>query len=247
MKFLLITLILGFTLTSCHESSKHVTPIDATGVVLMIDVTDDDVSFPNAQSIQNIYDLHSRNTRGASYTLVPISDVQYAPITHFEIPPRPVLLQNPGERQREINGFLSDISSSLEELKTEPSGKPKSEVYTSVAHQLNALASDNINEKHIIIYSDLFENTDLFSVYKESDRDLLCLNPDAVEKLFSNSVPLVDLKGISVDLIYTAPDYKSSKVYGYMSSLYRKILESKNAKVTISGSFTNENKSYVME
>jgi hypothetical protein len=231
MKSLSIFFLLIVFLFSCKGVHD---PKPITSVTILIDQTGDELALPSAESIKKLYDLRKRTERGGIFTLQSIGELQYAPSVTVDIEPQPMLMQNLGQRKKAINDFLAKISLSLDQVSLQPDGKSRSEIFVPVIQALNALAAQNVDERIVIILSDLAENS-RFSVYNKTDLKLLLDSPDVVIKKLSRTVELGDMRNVSVEFRYTAKGYEDSQRYGLMVALYRKLIESKGGKVFISG------------
>ena len=238
MKPIIICLSAIMLLSSCkgfHEPARIVS------VTLLVDVTgDDDVIMPSIDRFKQIYAFKEDNTKGARFKIEEISDVQFSAGKMLEIPPCPAILQNPGDRKRDTKKFLAEVSISLEQLKLREKGRDHSECYQSVARCLNEIAGEDCMQKIVIVSSDLFENSDVFSVYRNADLKKLFEKPGEVEKIFLKQVPLSDLGGVCVEFNYKAKDYKDSRRYGLIVSLYQKMIEDRHGKIIISGGDLND-------
>ncbi|MBS1684022.1 MAG: hypothetical protein JSS76_04665 [Bacteroidetes bacterium] len=233
MKAITTCLLICLMLVSCNELKG---PSPEVSVLVLIDQTGSEMSLPDVEDVRRLYNLRARDTWGGRFKIEPISDLQYAPSVSFEIAPQEKLMQNPGQRSKAINDFNARISLAFAQVSLQPLGKSKSEIFGPIARALNELASQNVMEKYAIFCSDLHQNSDLFSVYKKSDMDMLYNHPEEVEKIIIKATPINNnLKGVSIQLIYNAPNYESSKRYALIASLFKKICEERGARVIISG------------
>jgi hypothetical protein len=231
-----ITVFLMVFLLSCNGIHA---PKLITSVYLLVDQTGDALALPSAESIYKLYDLRKRTERGAIFTLQSISDLEYAPSVTFSLDPQPFLLQNVGRRKKDINDFLSKISLSIAQVSLQPVGKSRSQIYAPLIQTLNTISAQDVDEKIVLVMSDLEENSS-FSVYDNADLKLLLDNPDAVTKRLSQYGALGDMHNISVQFSYNASDYKDSQRYSLMASYFKRLIESKGGHVVITGgSLTN--------
>lgn len=114
-------------------------------------------------------------------------------------------------------------------------------IYPSLVYELNRLARASLaTNKIIILSSNLFEDNEFFSVFREKDKSLLLEHPGDVLKYFDNQFPLEDLRGIRVYIFYQADEY-SSRLFYEMSRLYTYLLSAHGAEVLISTQFVEPN------
>jgi hypothetical protein len=102
-----------------------------------------------------------------------------------------------------------------------------------MASELNRLAHSVANRKVLIIWSDLMENSATISYYHQKDLTRLIKDPESLTEQLEKIQALDDLNGIEVYFICQPQDAKSDAVFGLVSNFYKNLLESKNAKVTI--------------
>jgi hypothetical protein len=118
---------------------------------------------------------------------------------------------------------------------------PKSECWRVVASELTYLVKTKADEKYIIVYSDLRENSTVYNVYDTSYRRLVvdsaCIVADSFIK--AATVPH-DLKGIHVVFAYKPANRYLESPYLEMIALYRFILLRRGASVSVvvSNNFT---------
>ena len=77
------------------------------------------------------------------------------------------------------------------------------------------------------------ENTKEMSFYEKKKLDLLKTKPESVRKYFESQVPLGDLTGIKIYILFQANGIKENEQFKIVSGFYKSLLESKNAQVEI--------------
>jgi hypothetical protein len=83
------------------------------------------------------------------------------------------------------------------------------------------------------VRTDLAENSDLLSVYRSSDIIELQKYPDKIIEKLRNKIEPENLKGIAVYFVYKPKNEEDNKRFLLMVSLFKKILETNGAKVSI--------------
>ena len=78
------------------------------------------------------------------------------------------------------------------------------------------------------------ENTNSLSFYNNKDFKKLKTKPDEIQNYFETMQSINSLSGIEVYFIYQPTDIANDEQFRIISGFYKKMLESKGAKVTIS-------------
>ena len=106
---------------------------------------------------------------------------------------------------------------------------------------MNRIAATKADVKEVIAYTDLSENTSVFSIYKSSDRNLLRLRPDLVKKLLGQFGRPTDLRGVSIHLLFKPKTDRENEYFTLASRFYKQLFEDAGAKVDCGGSILCEN------
>jgi hypothetical protein len=224
---------------SCRKVINEVKqPIPVTAVTVLTDKTDTMLAEPDATSIRQLFPLNQDHSQGAAFRAGEISDVQYNQVENISIAAQNALLSNPGERTAEVAHFLAGVSTVINKLDDLPAGKSHSSIYAAVASEANLLAAQNATKKVLLVYSDLEENA-TFSMYRPGDYLHLVNHPAEIEAMFQKQVPLGNLTGIEVHLIYQARNYEDGQRYQVISSAYKDMFQQAGAVVTIQANLQN--------
>jgi PBP1b-binding outer membrane lipoprotein LpoB len=114
---------------------------------------------------------------------------------------------NEYDRIDEIKAFQKKARTSLNSLfKGVECKKDKSKVYETLCRSLQQLANDNVSRRILIIYSDMLQNSSLFSFYGESyEKQIsdMIMHIDKTEKHLSESCgcSLPDLNNIEIIVV----------------------------------------------
>ncbi len=136
-------------------------------------------------------------------------------------------------RQAEIEKFTTGIDSLITTLKNEETGRQYSSLFKPINAELLRLARSNADKKYFICFTDLQENSAIFSCYSKSSINFLKNNPEEFTHQFLKSAPLPpDLTGISIYIIYS-PDILTDTNFRLISEWYKQILTRRNADVFI--------------
>lgn len=231
MKTIILILLFSITitLTACITSQTS-----STDAVLMIDITEKSLAGPKADEVVRLFNLKENKWNGADFKSVHISEVSITPTAHARIEESNQWLSNEFEREEEIKRFEKDVRDIITKSEQTDIGKSRSSVYLPLARELNLLSQSKSEKKILIIYSDLFENTESLSFYRKKDFALLETKPELIKKEFEKLAKLDSLSGIEVWFIYQPSDSKNDRNFQVASGFFKNLLESKKAKVNIS-------------
>ncbi|HTA28772.1 MAG TPA: hypothetical protein VK809_13345, partial [Bacteroidia bacterium] len=203
------------------------------------DVTSFQKAQPDSATITPLFGLSKNKWSGATYRSQDFTDVSFNPVKEVSIPPVNEWTGNSFDRDREVKAFYADVINSISDSAKEPIGKEHSSIYEPLANELNFLSQQKANRKVLLVYSDLMENLPGFSLYHQKDFTLLVKSPDKVRAYFLNKIPLNNLNGIEVFLIYQPENSTDDYQYQIVSKFYKTMLESAGATVIISANLQN--------
>lgn len=224
-----LAIIAAVLFYSCTGKSPH-----AVEASLIIDKTEDTfLAQPDTSAIKHLLPADNEPWQGYRFRLLAISDVDYNPVQQVEILPAFEYTSNTYDRKDQTQKFFTEIDSAFEKANSTPSGKTRSSIYIPLARELNHLAESSAKRRILIIYSDLMEFSFLTDFYKKSVMQKLENQPDELMQTFEKQVPVKDLKGIEVMIVYQPRNNEESRQFDIVSKFYSNLLQSKGAKVTI--------------
>lgn len=231
-KFFVSLLLVVATLLSC--SNKQREKVESSVII--------DVTGSNTHNLHDIMpssviktiEVDKYNVFENNYRQTLITESFLSKKREFNLKARPLwLISNEYDRESQVNIYKQQITESLLEIKTDTSGRASSSVFIPIALELNRLASSDATKKTLIVFSDLLENSDWFTLVKKKNVNQLLKKPEKIEKVFMSEYKLVDnLQGIKVYLVYQ-PYIETETVYRKLSALYKKMLERRGATVFI--------------
>jgi hypothetical protein len=225
----IILVIIAITIMACAPDKTS-----ETEAVVIRDITDTYLSQPKPEDITKLFGLDNSQWNGANFRFVEISNVSYNPTFEASIIAENKWMGNEFERQKKVKVFYENISKILNKADKETVGKDNSSIYATVAKELNKLSQSKAENRILLIYSDLMENTTDLSFYKNNILHLLKEKPDLILKYFEAEVPLQRLDGIKIYMVYQPANTEQDNWYKVSSGFYMKLFESKGAIVEIS-------------
>ena len=231
MKTILTILLVSIMvlITACQTTKTN-----TVEVAVLMDITEQYLAKPNSDDILKLYDFKQNLWNGGVFRLSDISHVSLNPTEQINIEPQNQWLNNKFQREKEIEDFQKKLANIVNQAVQTKTGKNNSSVYLPIADELNQLRESKATKKILLVYSDLMENTNSLSFYNNKDFKKLKTKPDEIQNYFETMQSINSLSGIEVYFIYQPTDIANDEQFRIISGFYKKMLESKGAKVTIS-------------
>jgi hypothetical protein len=145
-----------------------------------------------------------------------------------------VLGQNPFDRMDEINNFKNGLKNQLDKiLRNAEWDRNQSKIYQNICRELSSLHSAEGEKKIIIIFSDMLENSSIFSFYgSRMDKIKSYINniEGVYDKILSKDCAIQDLSGIEIYMIAQRTVENDEKV-NLAEKFWTALFEYKNADV----------------
>ncbi len=212
----------------------------STDIAVLHDITDPHYLWPVADPILALYQFDKDKNKAGGYRLRCIEDMHLNPVHEFHLPDgNTSKSQNrsvdPYYRERLILSFYAKIRTSLSDFRLvndSAQSKQYSECFSTIAEELTILGESNATEKILLVFSDLQENSEVFSCYRSESQSLLQSDPKKVGDLLNEQYHLPDdLTGIRVIFIYRPGTREEDQRYKNMNEVYRYLLENRHAQV----------------
>jgi hypothetical protein len=233
---LIIFFVLG--LASCrhelYESESYM------NISVIRDVTDPHVLQPDANPVLGLFNLSENRSARVNFRYREISDKVLVPVVDLHLPDESVTnRQNrknePLFRERAILNFYETIRKTLNaDTDTSSSLKDHSECFKAISSELNLLVQSNSKNRFLLVFSNLYENSSILSVYDKTNNRLLAQNPRKIADQFEKTHLLPEsLKGIKVFFLFQPVTREEDQKYLELVSVYRSLLESRGATVRV--------------
>jgi hypothetical protein len=217
-------------------------------VTAIVDITDPLALYPDADAILRLYGLDKDKDREAFFRLYLITDKQLNQMESFHLPDGFTTEANnrfddPQYRQKTILLFYQTLHKALSDftaIHNRDSSLKHSECFKTIAEQLINMKRKHADENTLLVFSDIRENSDLFSSYKKKGQDSLFSSPEKIISIFEKTKLLPDdLKGFNIFFVYEPKSREDDKIYVSMVSIYRVMLEKRGARVNVQASSKN--------
>ena len=236
----IIPLLIISVLFSCKPEKTQ-----TTAVIVLIDVTDErfkDNQFTE-ENIPKFLQLMKLNKETGGYSggeikFSLINEVSDSKSRKAQIASGETGLmgENPLTRKDEVNRFCDELDIALSEvLEKADWGTNASKIYQKVTRECIKLSREEADRKYLIIYSDMLENSKLFTFYGnnwKSQIDKMINEPElTMEKLGAKGPSLPDLSDLEIFIIATRTEGNDEKI-NLSEQLWTSLFEYQGATVT---------------
>ena len=227
------------SLDSCkNDLHERVSYMD---ISVIRDITDPHVLQPNANSILALYNLSENKSADVNFRYCEILDKVLVPAVDLHLPDEAVTnRQNkknePLYRERIILNFYDTIRKTLSPsyINSDSSFKDYSECYKTISGELSLLFQSKSSNRVLLIFSNLFENSEILNIYIEKTKNLLLQKPGKIAEQFEKYNLLPErLNGIKVFFVFQPITRAEDLLYLQIVSEYRRLLESRGAIVKV--------------
>lgn len=201
---------------------------------LIVDLTEEFIALPDKEDIKQTLPANKQSWEGYNFRMVAITDVDLAPVYTASLPSGNWYFGDVTKHNKETKRFFSDIDTAFDKMNATTVGYVQSSVYIPFAKELIRLSQSHAERRIAIIYSDLIEHSTLADFYQKSTLLQMQNNPDLVWEKLQKKIPLPDLTGIEVQIIYQPRNAEENMRFSIVSEFFRRQLEQKGVKVTIS-------------
>ncbi|WP_167615485.1 hypothetical protein [Maribellus sediminis] len=239
IKYSIIALLLVLIFSSCKKQE-----VQYTQVCVLIDVTDEkfrDDNFvtenlPKFLKLMKL-DQASDGFSGGEIKLSLINEVSDSKSKTIKIATAEtgMLGENPLNRRDEVQRFSTELKESFTTiLENADWGTDASKIYQKVSRELLKMKRNEADRKYLIIYSDMLENSKLFSFYGSNWKqqiEKLAEDPElTLDQLAKNGPALPDLSEFEIFVVVTRNPENDEKT-NLSEQLWTSILEQQGATV----------------
>lgn len=235
MKKVMVLIVL-LLMNSCRNDSDKIQNPIYMDLVVLNDKTDPHLLRPDA-SILRLFNLSDDNAKSVHFRYREITDRRLVPVTNLSFPGKRSHNNNYAalSKERLIINFYDTVRSVLanNSATDDSSTLDHSECFRTIADELSILSKSNAQNKILLIYSNIFENSDLLSVYDKKTGALSVPEPQKIKDCFEKSKLLPDdLKGITAFFLFKPASREEDQQYMKMVEAY-KLLESRGATIKV--------------
>lgn len=232
-KFLIVGIIYLTGFFTFHYLAYKESLVNDTETVAFVDQTDELTTRITGKQITDFTSTDEYQWSTHTVWVEALTNYNFDNVSKSTLSKTVRITANPYKRNKDLKRFKLQIDSSLNTLYANDSSKSKSCIYEPVMRELNRISKSKAHHRFIIINSDLAENSDLLSVYRSNDFIELQHHQDKVIEKLTNRIKPENFKNIEVYFVYKPKNDEDNRRFMLMVSLFKKILESNGAEVSI--------------
>jgi hypothetical protein len=226
---------------SCRKNQAP-QPMHSSCISIIDDRTDPFALHPLPEPILALYDFQNDKDQEATARLVLITDKLLNPVQEIHLQDgRSSEAHNANDeidnREQLVYSYCDAFTNAVNGFHKRyapDSTLNHSECFATIASELEYLFKNPALQKTLIVFSDLQENSDVFSCYTAKGQRLLCSNTKKVEQLLQSRHPLPEnLVGITIYFVYQPPDREHDQQFSKMLGIYKKLLNERGARVVV--------------
>ncbi len=174
MKALLFLLVI-LGLSACKDL-----PISSHAIVVMYDRTSvETIETPSPDDIWKLWDKEQEPNDAVYFTYQNIGNTDFNKVIQLELPDHTDPFGNEVERKGNVTKFETEIVSLIEEQNKLIFEFQHSSIFRPLVKQLDALSKKDVDNKMVLLYSDLEEHSEYLSWYNKADKKLIQNDPEA--------------------------------------------------------------------
>lgn len=217
MRKVMLYLGIMMLVASCSNSSNGVR------VVVLNDITEADfVARPKPKKVIKQFGLESDKWKSVLFRYSTISDISVNKEYQKSLQGEHSLLANELQRKKVVSEFVKEIDSVLSDSQyTSP--RNYSSIWKPLVKEMVELQQDTITPTKILLYSDLRENSRIWSSYRTKDIHRYTNDFDGVKQLFLSQAKTLKkgTRNIKIIVIYQPRTPTQDTHYQRMVRLYK--------------------------
>lgn len=232
---LLVSAIFGCTGNKDNQEA----PIKQTTVAAVVDLTDATTLklWPTVKPMVSLYRCSKFPEQACKFSITAISDLKTNPVYQSFLPnalETEKLNRNDDVqwRNRVIRGYYNDVNKLLSRFYQENDtsiNRSHSEVWETIARNLENLTKEPAGEKYLLVFSDLQEMSLTGNAYKSFQK----MNVEAIAKKLTDAHPVPkNVNGIKVVVVYQPLNRKDDLRFNKAFKAYKTMLETEGAIVS---------------
>lgn len=220
MRTILFYVMILLTVASCSDTTT------GSRIIVLDDITETDFAVkPTAEALIPKLGLQDDLWKPSEFRYSTISDVSVNRRFQQQLPAAHELLGNAIERQKNVSLYLQNIDSVLKQSNT-VEAKQYSSIWKPLLNELKYFQQDTVTATTIFLYSDLRENSRLWSSYRTADVMRLMNDFESVKTQFLSQAKAIKKSNtIKVVVVYQPKTPLEDEHYGRMVRLYTALFE----------------------
>ena len=227
MRVIILTLALTvlFACNPAQPKNHH--------VIVVVDITNSiDILPTKAELINHIQPYLLEPKDGIEIGIVYVTDVHRNTKKVLSLPTGSTdIFATELDRKIQTNAFEKQLDTLFQSIVTVKIGYDKSQIFKAINRELTYLSKQEVSgTKQLIVYSDLQENSSLFSVHTKHNTSWKLPTPELAEFIQQEiSIPF-SLQGVGMNIIHTQTQ-EAEVIFDKMLEVYQHIYEPVGLKI----------------
>lgn len=214
-------------------------PPSLTAVTVLSDVSEPEFAAKHALYTNRFALLHFfvvdtmfPGSNGGSLRLARLNDLSESPAYTITFPAgQGALLDNPKVRREAGQKFAADLTVATDTfLQKNYTGTKESKIYQGICRELQHLVASAADRRILIIFSDLLENSALFSFYGQGPKPFLKDPIAFADSVLQEACPLPDCSQVDIYLV-TFRTTENDELVNQAEKFWKAVLEHARARV----------------
>ncbi|MBK7233821.1 MAG: hypothetical protein IPH93_16560 [Saprospiraceae bacterium] len=205
-------------------------------ITFIPDLTEDYFTGFTGKDIRKMSSITSNSNNGENLRIVPVTDIGFNQSFELQLPKIDnILMSNNYNRVYETSDYFKQVDSVLLKFMTDTITRNSSVIFKILSEELNSL-SESLSDRKLLVTNTDFMEKSFINFYETGSLQFIQEKPKALDSILLQKYPLNDLSGIEVIFVYLPLNRIDSERCEIISGFYKRLLESKNARVKIVGS-----------
>lgn len=222
MKTFITLMVLGILMDSCTNSDNTIVTIS-----VLEDVTETNfIASPSFELMESKLGLSDDIWAGARFRYGTISSLEHNKRYELLLKPEQSLTGNNLERRAKVTAFSQGVEYLLNHPK-DSTIYQYSSIWEPLVEEIKMLQEDSLGASIVYLFSDLRQNTLLFSTYSKSDMRLLKNEPQKIEKRFLEKAKTLSKKAstLKVIVVFEPQNRQEDMLFKQMKQLYKAVFK----------------------
>lgn len=224
MKNLLI-LPMVLLLSACEIATPK-----TTAITILADRTDTKIPKPSIDDILPLQSLEATPNTGIHIVFQNIGDVDYTQVYPLTLASAGVF-DNTLQRTSDIRRFVASVDTLLSQQNKQEYDYKRSSILFSVTDHLEKLQEHSVQSNHLILYSDLFEFSDLYDSY--ANRNIILNNPEKVVEELQQQLTIPNLNSVTLSIKYHPNTPSDNRMFKAWVDIYRLLFKDSGLQIQI--------------
>lgn len=237
--------LLSINCTSCNKNQQSEN--NSIHISTLVDVTDKREVFPDALTILSIMDMKNDSKKSVSFRLTTTTDKLLNPTIELYLPTDSITeidnkIDDPYFREKAILHFyknLKEAFAKVNAIQQLDSTIQFSECFNSISSELTLINANKKSKNYLFLYSDLFENSNLYNLYAHKTSTPESIKRELEKKFTASNLIPENLFNITIYFIFQPKNREEDQLYATVFSVYKKLLVERGATIILSPSNPN--------